>query len=180
MTCHGYFITFTTYGSWLHGDSRGSILKAETTQFLSANPALRTYEKSIQKHGTVVLDGAAREIVKNALPETCRFRGWLLYAAHVRSTHIHLVVKADPKPERVLIDLKAYATRSLRKKGYDRQRFWTHHGSTRYLNTVNQLNKAIHYTAAEQGDPMAIYIHPDLGSQSPYKPEAMGCHKPEA
>ena len=174
MTCQplGYFITFTTYGSWLHGDSRGSILKGETTKFLSENPALTAYEKSIQEHEAVVLDSEAREIVKEAILETCRFREWLLYAAHIRSTHIHLVLKADARPERALVDLKAYATRILRKNGYKQQRFWTRHGSTRYLSTVSQLNKSIHYTISEQGDPMSIYIAPDLKQQFPHKPEA--------
>jgi REP element-mobilizing transposase RayT len=167
----GYFITSTTYGSWLHGDSRGSILKGETTKLLSENPALRAYEKSIQEHQTVVLDSQAREIVNQAILQTCRFREWLLYAAHIRSTHIHLVLKADASPERVLIDLKAYATRSLRKNGYKQPRFWTLHGSTRYLNSVSQLNKSIHYTISEQGDPMSIYLNSDLPPQFPYKPE---------
>ena len=168
----GYFITFTTYGSWLHGDSRGSILKGETTKLLSENPALRAYEKSIQEHQTVVLDREAREIVKQAILQTCRFREWLLHAAHIRSTHIHVVLKAGASPERLLIDLKAYATRMLRKNGYKRQRFWTRHGSTRYLNTTSQMNKAIHYIISEQGKPMSTYLNPDLTLQFPHKPEA--------
>ena len=168
----GYFITFTTYGSWLHGDSRGSILKGKTTKLLSENPVLMAYEKSIQEHQAVVLVSEAREIVKQAILETCRIRGWLLYVTHIRSTHIHLVLKADKRPERVLIDLKAYATRSLRKNGYKQQRFWTRHGSTRYLNTVSQLTKAIHYAISEQGNPMSIYLNPDFATLFPYKPEA--------
>ena len=168
----GYFITFTTYGSWLHGDSRGSILKGKTTTLLSENPALRAYEKSIQKHQAVVLDSEAREIVKQAILETCRIRQWLLYAAHIRSSHIHLVLKADASPERVLMDLKAYATRSLRKNGYEQQRFWTRHGSTRYFNAVSQLNKAVHYAISEQGNPMSIYVNPDFAGLFSYKPEA--------
>jgi len=157
----GYFITFTTYGSWLHGDKRGSILRSETTKLLPENPALRAHEESIQEHQTVVLDSEAREMVKQAILQTCKFREWLLYAAHIRSTHIHLVLKADARPERVLIDLKAYATRMLRTNGYNYQRFWTRHGSTRYLNTISQLNKSIHIIS-EQGEPMSIYLNPDL------------------
>ena len=129
-----YFITFTTYGSWLHGE--------------------------------------AREIVKHAILQTCTFRRWLLYAAHVRSTHIHVVLKAGTKPERVLIDFKAYATRMLRKNEYNQQRFWTRHGSTRYLNTTSQVSKAIHYVISEQGEPMSIYLNPTLGIEFPNKPEA--------
>jgi hypothetical protein len=81
-------------------------------------------------------------------------------------------LKAGASPERVLIDLKAYATRSLRKNGYKQPRFWTLHGSTWYLNSVSQLNKSIHYTISEQGDLMSIYLNPDLTPQFPYKPEA--------
>jgi hypothetical protein len=136
------------------------------------NPSLTAYEKSIQQHETTTLDDEAREIVMQALLETCRIREWVLYAAHIRSTHVHVVLKADTRPERVLVDLKAYATRMLRKKGYQQKRFWTRHGSTRYLNTANHVNKAIHYVVREQGKPMATYVKPDLAPELPNRPEA--------
>jgi hypothetical protein len=71
----------------------------------------------------------------------------------VRSNHVHIVVSADCPPERVMIDLKAYATRALRRDGdMDRSiKIWEDHGSTRYLWTPVHLQDACAYVLDGQG-----------------------------
>ena len=56
-------------------------------------------------------------------------------AAHVRTNHVHTVVKTDAKPEKVMGHFKSYASRRLNEisaEGPGRKR-WTRHGSTRWL-----------------------------------------------
>jgi REP element-mobilizing transposase RayT len=51
----------------------------------------------------------------------------MLLAAHVRTNHIHVVVEADLRPERVMNDLKPYASRYLNQLGLDepaRKSWW--------------------------------------------------------
>ena len=80
---------------------------------------------------------------------------------HVRTNHVHVVVEAPVTPERVLIELKAYASRKLNESGLDtsERRRWSRHGSTRYLWQREEVEAAIVYVADHQGNPMAMYVN---------------------
>ena len=86
-------------------------------------------------HAPYLLDSGSREAVLEALREVCVYREWILLAAHVRTNHLHSVVEADVRPERVLNDFKAYASRRLNCMGGDGRdcKRWARHGSTRWL-----------------------------------------------
>jgi len=100
-----------------------------------------------------------REIVLAAMVERCSNQRWTLLAAHVRTNHVHIVVDADVKPERIMNDLKAYASRCLNRFGLDdaARKRWARHGSTRWLWKPEGLSAAIRYVVDEQGDSMAVF-----------------------
>ena len=104
------------------------------------------------------MDRSRREAVLAALQERCSERHWSLLAAHVRTQHVHIVVEADARPERVMNDLKSYASRCLNRMGLDEpaRKRWTRHGSTRWLWKPENVSAAIRYVVDEQGDPMAV------------------------
>ncbi len=79
---------------------------------------------------------------------------------HVRSTHVHVIVSADDKPERVMKDFKIYASRALNKAGFDTKdrKRWARHGSTKYLWKEKELESVIDYVLHEQGKPMEVYV----------------------
>jgi hypothetical protein len=62
-------------------------------------------------------------------------------------THVHAVISGEATPERLVSDFKAYATRALRRASpnIQRRRYWTCHGSTRYLWNEVSLSAAIDY-----------------------------------
>jgi REP element-mobilizing transposase RayT len=160
-----YFITFTTYGTRLHGDSKGSVdlqHRLYRTPYAPKNPFRTQFEQRQMIQAAYVLDEQRREVVLRSCRQSCEFRGWWLFAAHIRSNHVHTVLQAGEEPERVLNDLKAYASRALTKAGFDvsDRRRWARHGSTRYLWNEEQLRAAINYVVREQGEPMAVYIAP--------------------
>ena len=64
------------------------------------------------------MDGQRRTLGLESLQEVCSYREWGLLAAHVRLSHVHLVVVAEDSPERVLKDAKAYASRALNRAGW--------------------------------------------------------------
>ena len=82
-----------------------------------------------------------------------------MLAAHVRSNHVHIVVEAGARPERIMNDLKSYASRCLNRLGLDEpnRKRWARHGSTRWLWKPENVSAAIRYVVDEQGDPMAVY-----------------------
>jgi hypothetical protein len=82
-----------------------------------------------------------------------------LWAAHVRSLHVHVVVTGGTTPEKVMNDLKAYASRALNETepGKAGRKRWTRHGSTRYVNEAGHLERVIRYVLEGQGSPQAVF-----------------------
>lgn len=105
-----------------------------------------------------VLDDNHRRRIMQSVIDTCRIKGWYLHALHIRTSHIHAIVAADIEPQKILRQLKSWATRSVMDSGMVRQkRVWAEGGSTRYIWSLNQLNRAMNYVLHRQGEPMAVY-----------------------
>jgi REP element-mobilizing transposase RayT len=157
-----YFLTFTCYGTWLHGDERGSVddeHNAPGSPVLLPDPERRAREQNELVESPYQLDRPRRQATLDALCEIARRKGWTFRAAHVRSNHVHLVVTAERAPERVLNDFKTATSRHLNKvfeTERDRRR-WTRHGSTRYLWTEEAIAEKVHYVLHGQGEPMARF-----------------------
>ncbi|MEX2261585.1 MAG: transposase [Bryobacteraceae bacterium] len=105
------------------------------------------------------MDRRRREAVLASLRERCSNRQWKLLAAHVRTNHVHMVVEAEVRPERIMNDLKSYASRRLNDLGLDEpaRKRWARHGSTRWLWNREHVTAAIQYVVEEQGDRMAAF-----------------------
>ncbi len=157
-----YFITITAYGGWLHGRAPGSVDRQHNlpgTPFLAPNARRESSRREQMRQGEYVLDADRRQVVLRTILEVARHRQWKIWAVHVRTNHVHLVASAAAKPEKVMIDFKAWASRRLREtfgEDADRDR-WTQHGSTRYLWDEKALAGAIAYVLDEQGEAMARF-----------------------
>lgn len=152
-----YFLTWTTSGTWLHGDERGSkdhVRTAGVERELPADAGLNRYRRFQLSDKVFLLDSPAkRAAVRAAIERTCNLRNWGVVALNVRTNHVHVVVSADRKPEEVMTSLKAWATRALVAGGLVEPgaRVWTRHGSTRYLWTDADVEAAGTYTLEGQG-----------------------------
>jgi len=160
-----YFITFHTHGSWLHGRDLGSVDREHNepgAPFLPADRDLESRRIAAMKSPPFELDAFQRFVVDSTLLEVCQFRHWELHAKHVRSTHVHGVVSANHVPERVMNDLKAYCTRRMREAGVLDQNTqpWSYHGSTRYLNASESVERAVDYVLHQQGEPLEMKCPP--------------------
>jgi REP element-mobilizing transposase RayT len=116
------------------------------------------FEKYLLKHRPIALDACQRGLVLSAIRRHCEVRDWLLYAAHVRTNHVHVVLWVDVQPEDAMAQLKRYASRALNQSVGKNGRWWARHGSTRYLWNERQIAEAVSYVAHEQGAPMALYF----------------------
>ncbi len=151
-----YFITFRTYGTWLHGDERGSVDRDHNT---FATPSLGHHtgrERSARqrlKNPPVSLNEQQRAAIQDAITRVCVHREWSLHAINVRTNHVHLVVSAEQSPELVMQSLKSWASRTLRENDLldQDERVWARHGSTRYLWKAHQLTEACRYVVEGQG-----------------------------
>jgi REP element-mobilizing transposase RayT len=163
-----YFITFTTYGTWLHGSAKGSV-DADHNKYgmplLAPNAGKKRQSRAAMLQPPYTMQEAERNIVCRALVDLSGYRKWDLLAAHVRTNHVHLVIRAERDPERLMSDLKAGASHCLNVTGFggaERKR-WTRHGSTIHLFSEEQILAKIRYTLEEQGERMAWYEKPRNG-----------------
>jgi hypothetical protein len=159
-----YFITFSTYGTWLHGTSKGlgSVDRKHNhygAPFVEPNTERETNERDALTQPSYTMDAAQRQVVCDAIVALCQERGWDLSALHVRGNHVHAVVAVDRDPGRVMSDMKARASRALTNAGFDdaTRKRWTRHGSTLHLFDDVSVADKIDYTLNRQGTPMASY-----------------------
>jgi hypothetical protein len=95
MTAVAYFITFTTYGTWLHGDERGSVDRNHNVAgepLLPGDGELQRSRRAAMTGPRYQMEAAERETVLAAICQHAGFRGGSLLAAHVRTNHVHIVV----------------------------------------------------------------------------------------
>lgn len=156
-----YFLTWTTRGTWLAGDRRGSVDKQHNLHghpLLEENAGREAALRASLSRPPPVLDADARAVVRAAIESVCERRGWTLHALNVRSNHVH-VVAACPRyaPERVMQQLKSWSTRALSDAGHIKaeQQPWTRHGSTRYLWDADAVALAFQYVLEFQEGPRA-------------------------
>jgi REP element-mobilizing transposase RayT len=146
----------------MHGAESGSVDRDHNMfggRLIEANPNQVLAERKRMDQPPYSLDRGHREAVLSAIAERCSERHWHLRAAHVRSNHVHIVVDGDVRPERIMNDLKSYASRRLNKIGLDdpTRKRWARHGSTRWLWKPENVLAAIRYVVDQQGEVMAVF-----------------------
>ena len=155
----GYLITFGAYGTWLHGDERGSVDRDHRrydTPTLPLSPRRNEIERNLLKQPPVRFNVPQWAAIDFSIRETCAIRKWELWALNVRTNHLHCVVTANCNPNTVLVALKANATRAMRDAGCwpNDPSPWARGGSKKYLWTEEELTNAIVYTVEDQGEPL--------------------------
>ncbi len=145
-----FLLTWTCYGTWLPGDSRGWTARNAGQQ--SPNERLREFVVRNMNESETTLSQASRTLVEATIAAHCEIRGWKLWAVNARTNHVHVVVTANANPDVVMQQFKAWCTRKLKVANNDQVRasWWTRSGSTRYLNTESDLQSAIEYVLNAQ------------------------------
>ena len=92
-TCLAIHWTATTYGTWLHGDRRGSWLGG---RLIPGDHRLRAESRSKMAHDAVALSVDEQRQVRDTVRNVCDAFGHDILALTVQPTHLHLVL-APPK-----------------------------------------------------------------------------------
>lgn len=155
------FITWTTYGSWLPGDSRGWMKWQKGEQ--QPQPALNEWCKKRMQAKPVLLDAPQRQIVEDVIREHSQHRGWELHAVSVRSNHVHVAVTVVLRTgsqdyrvadglKRVRDQFKANATRVLRQgeNPIRNEKTWTKGGDIQFIDSDEDLERVMIYIAEAQ------------------------------
>ena len=153
-----YLFTFRTYGTWLHGDERGSVDRLHNqyqSPYLPPDRNRLAHNLGLLSHDVVTLDGQQRRLVRIAIRETCSMREWPLCGLNVRTNHVHAVISIGATGAgRALNDLKAYATRKMRQRGcwLTQRSPWADKGSKRPLWNERSVEIAVDYVLNRQGE----------------------------
>ncbi len=143
-------ITWTTYGTWLPGDSRGWRRRLGGEQI--SQPLLERWCQARLRGEAVLLEEHDRATVHQACHEHCSFRGWSLLAINARTNHVHVVIATNYKPQVARDQLKANCTRMLRlqQTPLNVPRTWTRGGDCEILDGNESVEAAIQYVREGQ------------------------------
>ena len=178
-----WFLTWTTYGTWLPGDDRGFVSNVadgngpgKRRNIPGTEPAKKMRGLELMARDKMSSDAVylthehARELL-DQFHETAGYRRWDLAAVSIMRNHVHLVVgvSGDPEPETILGSFKSYGSRRLNRK-FGRPAsgtWWTAGGSRRPLRTESSVLAAIAYVR-DQEYPLLVWVAekwlPDLPS----------------
>ena len=176
-----WFVTSTTYGTWLPGDERGfvgrvrdlrpgedSLTRVEHDRrgddYDADLAAIKNSALNAMRGNAVWLTAGQATAVRDQLLATAAYRGWQVHAVAVMANHFHIVATTGPAvaPDDVLRDFKCYASRAL-NKAWARPRsgtWWTESGSCRELPGAAVVRQKVRYTL-DQEFPLALYASPD-------------------
>jgi REP element-mobilizing transposase RayT len=175
-----WLLTWTTYGSWLPGDPRGSITtvrdrpgprRRHNLPGTPAEPSMPTLHRAARaqmKGSPIYLIEDQGKALLAQFQETATIRHWLLIAVAIMRNHAHVEVgvPGDPDPEVLLRDFKAYGSRALNKR-WPRpasDTWWTESGSKRKLKDEMAILGAARYIR-DQEFPLVVWIHPDFAKE---------------
>jgi REP element-mobilizing transposase RayT len=145
-----YFITWTTYGTWLPGDARGWRKTRKGVQ--PPQPLLEAWCRDRMTENPVLLNETQRAKIEAVCREHAQVCGWILHAVSARSNHVHLAVTTDRKPQIVRDQCKANATRVLHQApdAITNDKVWTRGGDCDIVDGEDELERAVEYILEAQ------------------------------
>jgi len=184
-----WFLTWTTYGNWLPGDSRGFVGKLRDehglpflhnlpgTPYDADNPALERAMRAAMKGDSIRLSAEQAPILLDQFRETATYRDWQLLAVAIMSNHVHLVtgVRDDPEPKQILHSFKSYGSRALNRQWSKpvNGTWWVESGSKRKLADQEAVRNAVKYVR-DQEYPLLVWLSAEaeaiLASGGSYAP----------
>ena len=152
-----FMFTWSTYGTWLPGDSRGWV--EYRRGFRLPDPILELENAARMTEDACILAPHQRKQVHEQVAETCQHKLWLLHAVNCRTNHVHVVLSSTASPKTIREQLKAWCTRRLKEQqallGIRdlRINWWAERGSIRWIFQETDLAAAIEYVLDQQDNP---------------------------
>lgn len=167
-----WFLTWTTYATWLPGDARGFVSpkfdrspaeprnNLPQTPYDANHPYLHDMAASNVRGEPIFLIQEQADAIKQQLTETARHRHWQICVGAILSNHLHLLVGImdDPDPLILLRDFKSYASRCLnRLSGKPASgTWWTEQGSKRKVKDSRHFENVRSYIL-RQANPLVVW-----------------------
>lgn len=108
-----YLIIFACYGYRLHGEE-GSIDRNHNVpgnRFIEPDADRVMKALGLLDQPPYLMDEKRRHLVLQTIRQVSAHRGWTSFAAHLRTNHVHAVLQADDRPEKVMNAFKVWSSR---------------------------------------------------------------------
>ena len=138
----GYMLTWTTYGVWLQGDSRGwvkdGVMCEGSERFYRSNT-------EILKMDTVWLSAEERRIVRDAIVDKAEKNNLNVLAIAVRNGHVHVVLKYDERDVGEVVGVLKNAGRVALSAAGRNGRVWAKGYDKRFCFDAESLRVRMEY-----------------------------------
>jgi REP element-mobilizing transposase RayT len=146
----GYMLTWTTYGSWLQGDSRGYV---KNGKIYPGNTGIRKANVNNLNSKPVELNPQQRQIVQKAILKEAEDLQQKIYALAAFSNHVHIVAeRISESIKKVVSHYKNSARLALQANGFI-GRVWTRGFDKRFCFDHEQLESRIKYVSSHHEKP---------------------------
>ena len=160
-----FHITFGTYGMRLHGDHRGTVLRARNRPgepIIGRDDIWTEIERSKLTFDPVVLDLHQRQFVEQVIPSICDRGGWRHYISAAQRDHVHVLLEATAEGMSVRRWLKRWLGQTLSERWPDvmsirsrassgvKPTWWAEGGSVRWVWDEKYLETAYAYILAQR------------------------------
>lgn len=134
----GYFLSWGTYGTRLHGDPRGTVDRTETGHrdpILGPHEERWEYERGKMNFPPVILTREHRLFAESAIPEICERGMWKYQTCAVAPDHVHVILTSEHEPKTIRRILKRWLGQSLSEKWPldEGATWWAECGSIKWL-----------------------------------------------
>jgi hypothetical protein len=87
----GFLLTFRTYGTWMHGDPRGSVDDEHNvydTPLLAPSAARLRREAAAMRFSPLVFNPVMQRVVDDSIVDTCAYQKWELIERALRERRL--------------------------------------------------------------------------------------------
>lgn len=153
-----YHITVGTYGTRLHGDSRGTVdrsMNHHREPIIGRDEVWRREEESLLAFAPVILTVPQRGVIEAILPEICVKGGWQYHIAAVQPDHMHVLLSSPQEGKAVRRLLKRWVSQAISEKWplEPGRLWWAECGSIKWIWTRDYFDNVFEYIRRQRALP---------------------------
>jgi len=153
-----YHITFGTYGTRLHGDSRGSIdgkMNRPGDPIVGSDASWWEQEHGRLRFPPVVLSHQRMKHAEASVPGICKRGNWDLHTCAAAPDHVHVVLTSEAEGEAVRRWLKRWLGEALSTRWPlpEGATWWAEGRSVKWVWTEEYLDEVYRYVHGQRATP---------------------------
>ena len=151
----GYFLSWGTYGTRLHGDPRGTVDRANNDRedpVLGPDEERWEYERGKMKFSPVILTREQCLFAESTIPANCERGVWKYHTCAAAPDHVHVILASEHEPKTIRRILKRRLGQAMSEKWHldAGATWWAECGSIKWLIDSSYFSNAIGYVSRQR------------------------------